>query len=66
MNEEVESGNKRVFFFGFWVGFGFGGGGCLGRVRRRRGRRRVGPVLCNRKGGVGGLWWVVVVDISEL
>jgi len=33
----------------------------LGRVRRRRRRgrgRRVGPVLCNRKGGVGGLWWV--------
>jgi hypothetical protein len=25
----------------------------------------VGPVLCNMKGGVGGLWWVVVVDISE-
>lgn len=66
MNEEVESGNKRVFSFLFFflLVLVLGERGVWGRVRRRR-RRRVGPVLCNRKVGVGGLWWVVVVDISE-
>jgi hypothetical protein len=64
MNEEVESGNKRVcIFILFLLVLVLGERGVWGRLRRRRRRRRVGPVLGNRKGGVGGLWWVVVVCV---
>jgi hypothetical protein len=52
MNEEVESGNKRVcIFILFLLVLVLGERGVWGRLRRRRRRRRVGPL------------WVVVVCV---